>query len=208
MIYWLDLVGTAVFAVAGALAGGRKKMDMFGVVVVALATALGGGTIRDAVLGATPVFWVTDPKYVIIGSIAALVTFGAARFVVLPGWLMLTADAFGLAIFTVIGAHRSLVVVGTGAIVAVIMGMMTGVAGGMVRDVLCGEIPLVLRKEVYAIASLLGGAMYAALVAIGLSEPVSMAAAVMVTLCVRMAGIHYNLSLPVFAQATGDVQGD
>jgi uncharacterized membrane protein YeiH len=207
MIHLLDLVGTAVFAIAGALAGGRKKMDMFGVVVVALATALGGGTIRDAVLGARPVYWVTDPNYVIVGSLAALVTFAAARFVLLPGSIMLIADAFGLAIFTVIGAHRSLAF-GTGALVAVIMGMMTGVAGGILRDLLSGEIPLVLRKEIYAVASLIGGAIYAALNALGMADPAAMTSAVVVTLGVRLAAIHWNLSLPVFAQAGGEIEGE
>jgi len=107
MIYSLDLFGTAVFAIAGALAGGRKKMDLFGIVVVALATALGGGTIRDAVLGLRPIFWVTDPTYLIVGSLAALVTFVTVRFVLMPRSLMLVADAFGLAVFTVIAHWRA-----------------------------------------------------------------------------------------------------
>jgi uncharacterized membrane protein YeiH len=206
MIYFLDLFGTAVFAIAGALAGGRKRMDLFGIVVVALATALGGGTIRDAVLGEGRVFWVADYTYVIVGSVAALVTFITVRFVLLPGSLMLVADAFGLAVFTVIGAHRSLAA-GTGAFVAMIMGMTTGVAGGMVRDILCGEIPLVLRKEVYAVASLIGGGLYAATAALGASDPVAMTIAVLVTLGVRVAAIHWGLSLPVFAQPGREDRG-
>jgi uncharacterized membrane protein YeiH len=203
MGYLLDLFGTAVFAATGALAGGRKRMDLFGVVVVALATALGGGTIRDAVLGARPVFWVSDPTYVIVAASAALVTFFVAHFARLPGKALLVADAFGLAVFTAIGAHRSLAF-GTGALVAMIMGMMTGVAGGMVRDILCGEIPLVLRKEVYAIASLAGGAVLCLLAAASLPVAVYMAAAAVVTLGVRLAAIHWKLSLPVFVQAGAD----
>ena len=207
MIYSLDLFGTAVFAIAGALAGGRKKMDLFGIVVVALATALGGGTIRDAVLGVRPVFWVTDPTYLIVGSLAALVTFVTVRFVLMPRSLMLVTDAFGLAVFTVIGTHRSLAT-GAGAFVAVIMGMTTGVAGGIVRDLLCGEIPLVLCKEVYAVASLVGAAIYTAMAALGVSDQVAMTAAVVVILGIRLAAIHWGLSLPVFAQATADPKRD
>src|SRR3972149_3253466 len=108
MIHIMDLIGVAVFAVTGALVAGRKKMDLFGVIVIANVTALGGGTIRDVTLGTHPVFWVVDPTYVVVAVIASLVTFISAHFASPPLNFLLIADAFGLAIFTIIGSQNAL----------------------------------------------------------------------------------------------------
>jgi uncharacterized membrane protein YeiH len=141
MIYLLDLFGVAVFAVTGALAAGKKKMDLFGVVVLALATALGGGTLRDVILGAYPVFWISNPTYIFVGTAVAVLIFTMARFVRPPAKALMFADAFGLAIFTVIGTEKA-ISLGVPGSIAVISGVMTGVAGGIIRDILSGEIPL------------------------------------------------------------------
>jgi uncharacterized membrane protein YeiH len=199
MLYLLDLFGTAVFAATGALAAGRKHMDVFGVVVVALVTALGGGTARDVVLGVGPVFWVHDAAYVIVAACAAVGTFVLARFARLPERALLVADAFGLAVFTAIGAQRAFAA-GAAGLIAVLMGVMTGVAGGMVRDVLCGEIPLILRKEIYATASLAGATAFVLLRSGGVERTPATAAAVVLVLAVRLAAIHWRLSLPVFPE--------
>lgn len=193
MIYTLDLFGTAVFAATGALTAGRKHMDVFGVVVVALVTALGGGTARDIVLGVGPVFWVHDAAYVLVATGAALATFAVARFARLPSRALLFADAFGLAVFTAIGAQKA-VAAGAPDLIAVLMGVMTGVAGGMIRDVLCGEIPMILRKEIYATASLAGGTAFVLLRPSGADHDVAMAVAVVVVLAVRLAAIHWRLA--------------
>lgn len=197
MIHLLDLFGTAVFAATGALAAGRKHLDLFGVVVIGLVTALGGGTLRDVVLGAGPVFWVQDAAYVIVASCAAVGTFVLARFVRMPARALLVADAFGLAVFTAIGAQKAFAA-GTSGLVAVIMGVMTGVVGGMVRDVLCGEIPLILRREIYATASLAGAVAFVLLRSGGVERSPATAAAVVVVLAVRLAAIRWRLSLPIF----------
>jgi len=197
MVYYLDLFGVGVFAVTGALAAGRKHMDVFGIVVVALVTALGGGTLRDTVLGVRPLFWVADTTYVIVAAAAALVTFSAARFARPHPRLLLFADAFGLAIFTAVGSQKAFAA-GAPGLIAVLMGVMTGVAGGMVRDVLCGEIPLILRKEIYATASLAGGVAFVLLRSMAVSQPVSTTAAVLLVVAVRLAAIHWRLSLPAF----------
>ena len=198
MIYLLDLFGVAVFAIAGSLAAGKKHMDLFGVVVLALATALGGGTLRDVVLGAYPVFWISDPTYLLVGSIASLLTFWAASVIKLPIKLLQIADAFGLAVFTVIGTQKALGL-GTSPVISVIMGMMTGVAGGMIRDILSGEIPLILRAEIYATASLCGALVFVVSYRFFPSGNIVLLISVLVTLALRLSAIHWKLSLPSFS---------
>ncbi len=197
MMHYLDLFGTAVFAVTGALAAGRKHLDIFGVVVLSLATALGGGTFRDMALGSRPVFWVCDPLYIIIAAAASLGTFAVARFHRLPEGLLQVADAFGLAVFTVIGAERALAN-NAPAVVAILMGVVTGVAGGMIRDILSGEVPLILRREIYATASLLGAAVFVGLGAVCPTLCPGMWIGAAVTLGLRLAAIKWDLSLPQF----------
>lgn len=197
MIYILDLFGVAVFAVTGALAAGKKRMDLFGVVVLALATALGGGTLRDVILGAHPVFWISNPVYIFVGTAAAVSIFILARFVQPPSKALQFADAFGLAVFTVIGTAKA-ISLGVPGSIAVIMGVMTGVAGGIIRDMLSGEIPLVLKAEIYATASLCGAVIFAVLTKYYPLLPLPAVSAIIVILCLRIAAIHWKLSLPVF----------
>lgn len=197
MIYWLDLFGVAVFAVTGALAAGRKNLDLFGVVVLGLVTALGGGTLRDSILGATPVFWITDPGYVLVATLAALLTVAWARLGRLPRGMLPVADAIGLATFTVIGTQKALGL-GVSPGIAVIMGVMTGVVGGMIRDLLCGEVPLVLRKEIYATACLFGAVVFIVVGKLFPLEALNTWIAVAAVLSLRLAAIRWNLSLPLF----------
>lgn len=197
MLYVLDIFGTAVFAVSGALAAGRKQMDLFGAVVLAVVTAVGGGTFRDLVLGATPVFWIRDPWYLGTATAAALITFGAARITRVPAVGLQLADAVGLATFTVIGTQAALGHAVSPA-VAVLMGVMTGVLGGMVRDVLAGEVPLVLRREIYATASLCGAVVLVGLQAVGTANHLAVPVAAAVTLALRLVALRWKLSLPIF----------
>jgi uncharacterized membrane protein YeiH len=197
MLYFLDLFGSAVFAITGTLASGHKKMDLFGVVVVAVVTALGGGTLRDVVLGITPVFWISDPTYLVVVVAAALFTFAFARFTEFQTGLLLIGDAFGLAIFTIIGAQKALNAQ-VSPTIAIVMGVMTGVAGGIVRDILCGEIPLILRKEIYATASLLGGSLFVVLSSGGIKGTEVTIGATALIVSIRLAALHWNISLPVF----------
>lgn len=199
MIQILDFFGVAVFAVTGALVAGRKRMDVFGVVVVALVTALGGGTVRDLILG-KPVFWVAETNYLIVGTAAGLITFFTAPLVKPPVIVLLVADALGLAVFTVIGAQRALAANCPHA-VALVMGVMTGVMGGMLRDVLCAEIPLILRREIYATASLAGGIVFLILSHYRPDRGMNVIIAIATVLVVRLAAIGWNLSLPVFGES-------
>jgi uncharacterized membrane protein YeiH len=198
MILALDLVGVAVFAVTGALAAGRKQLDIFGVVVLGCVTALGGGTLRDVILGDVEVFWVADTRYLAVAALASIVTFLLARRWRLPQPLLLYADAVGLAVFTAFGFEKGYAVSGSYTI-GMVMGVTTGVVGGMVRDVLSGEIPLVLRREVYASASLCGAALMALLVSLGVPGVVAVIASILATLSIRLAAMHRNLSLPRFS---------
>jgi uncharacterized membrane protein YeiH len=154
---FLDLLGVAVFAVTGALVASRKQMDVVGFAFLAVVTGVGGGTIRDLVLGLTPVFWVREPIYLLVCIGCAIAVFFAAhvprsRLVALV-WL----DAVGLALFAVLGAEKAL---GHGPVVAATMGVVTAVMGGMIRDILGGESPVILRQEIYATAALLGAVAY------------------------------------------------
>src|SRR5690606_24955623 len=133
MLYMLDLFGTGVFAITGALAAGRKNLDLFGVFVLATVTAIGGGTLRDMALGASPVFWITDSGYLLVAGGGAILTVLWARFTAWSPRALPVADAVGLATFTVIGAGKALEL-GAAPEIAVLMGVMTGVAGGMIRD--------------------------------------------------------------------------
>ena len=168
-LYVLDLIGVAVFAVSGALAAGRKRLDLLGVVVIAAMTAVGGGTLRDVLLNRHPVFWITDSKYLYVILVSALMTVLYVRALPVPGDALLVADALGLATFALSGAQIA-EAAGHPAIVVVLMGTMTGVAGGVLRDVLTAEIPLILRRDVYATAAIAGIALYLLLQALGVKR--------------------------------------
>lgn len=197
MFHLLDLFGTAVFAASGALAAGRKHLDLFGVLVLAIVTAIGGGTLRDLTLGLTPVFWIQAPAYLWIASAAGLVTVLLARYRWLHRDFLPIADAIGLATFCVIGAERALAA-GVHPATAVLMGVMTGVFGGMIRDVLCGEVPLVLRKELYATAALAGSLIMVVLSQILPGMAIAAWAGLLTALGLRLAAIRWQLGLPVF----------
>jgi uncharacterized membrane protein YeiH len=197
MRYVFEHLGVAVFAITGALAAKNKRVDLFGVVVLALVTALGGGTLRDLILGTRP-FWTVDVSFALGATAAAAVTFFAARFWEMPSTSLLIADACGLALFTMTGTERALAFSASNT-VAVVLGVMTGVAGGMIRDVLTGEIPLVFRAGIYlyATAALCGAAVFV-LVGPRMSPLVGQSIAVAVTLSLRLAAIRWRLRLPEF----------
>ncbi|MCT7654848.1 TRIC cation channel family protein [Oceanimonas sp. NS1] len=199
VFYWSDLFGTAVFAFSGVLVAGRLRMDGFGVIVLAAVTAIGGGTIRDLIIGAEQVFWVANTVYlwVILGTaLLGLYLVHLPRR--LPWYMLPLADAFGLAIFTVIGADKALSH-GTSGMVAVVMGVITGVAGGMIRDVLAREVPMVLQREIYATACILGGMLYTGSLALGLPVLLATGLGMLGTFVLRVAAIRWHLSLPAFS---------
>lgn len=197
LLYWLDLFGVVVFALSGALMAGRYKLDPFGVVVLSAVTAIGGGTIRDVILQ-TPVFWVQNPIYLYVIMATALLTIIFIRCPRrIPKRFLLISDAFGLALFAVLGTEKALSL-GAAVPVAIVMGMMTGVAGGMIRDVLCNVIPMILRQEIYATAAILGGALYTLLMHFAVPEPFAIVGGILGALLLRLAAIYWRVTLPAF----------
>jgi uncharacterized membrane protein YeiH len=202
-LYLLDLFGVAVFAVSGALTAGRKSMDLFGVIVIAVITAIGGGTVRDLLLDERPIFWIENSTYLLVILAAAGATLAYGRFFTPPRASLLVADAFGLAVFTFIGAQTAHAA-GVPSIIVVLMGTITGAAGGVMRDVLCAEVPLILRREVYATASIAGGAVYVLLEEIGTGRPLVAILSVGTVFILRLAAIRFDLHVPPFPPKDGE----
>lgn len=196
-IYLLELIGTAAFAISGALAASRKNMDIFGFGVLALMPAVGGGTIRDIVIGRTPVFWIDDNRYVTVALIAALVVFFSSYKPGSRRRILIWMDAMGLALFAALGTQIALSY-DTGALVAVMLGVMTAVMGGMIRDIICNEIPLVLSKEIYATAAFAASITFIVADNFDIGAQFSLVIAVAVGFVVRALAIIYNWSLPSF----------
>lgn len=197
LLYWLDIFGIVVFALSGALMAGRYQLDPFGVVVLAAVTAIGGGTIRDIILNA-PVFWVEQTYYLWVICLTALLTIIFIRRPKrIPKRFLLIADAFGLALFAVVGTEKAL---GLGAPIpaAIVLGTITGVAGGMIRDVLCNVIPMILRQEIYATAAMLGSGLYALMMYWQVGHNIAIATAVSGALVLRLGAIYWQVSLPAF----------
>lgn len=201
MLYWLDLFGVFVFALSGALAADRRGMDLFGFVAIALLPAIGGGTIRDLVLDA-PVFWVGNPIYLWLVVAAALLTYVAAPAIQRVERRLLWADAVGLSVFCVAGAAKALALSGS-ATIAVALGVVTAVMGGIIRDVVCNEIPLVLRQDIYATAAFAGALVFVALNALGLQDSVSIWAGAGACFAVRASALVWGWSLPSRGGTTG-----
>ena len=198
LLYALDLAGVAVFAVSGALAAGRKHLDLFGVYVLAVVTATGGGTLRDVLLDRHPVFWIADPGVLGVALAAATATVAVARWGVIAPRVLRIADALGLGLFAVSGAQAA-EATGVHVVIVVVMGMMTGTFGGVIRDVLTSEIPLVLRPgRLYATAAALGPVVYLSLKALGMAGAWAAAAGAAATIAVRFAAILFRIRLPVF----------
>ena len=205
--WWmLQHFGVAVGAVTGVLAARGKHVDLFGVIVLALVTAFGGGTIRDCTLGDFPVFWIKAPHYIYTAVGSALITFFTARRHEVPLGVLQVADAFVLAFFTIVGLVKALSL-GAAPVIALIMGVVTGVAGGILRDLLLNEIPLVFRPDIYlyATAAFFGGIVYLILLHWGVDVQVNMFISLGVVLALRLAGIRWCLSLPVFTPPQTDV---
>ena len=195
----LEHAAIAVSAMTGALAGRGKRVDLFGVLVLALVTAYGGGTVRDLLAGDLPPVWVRSPDYLMNATFTAFITFFVVRWRPLPERVLLVADAFALALFTVIGVQKGVALEFAPA-VAIMMGVITGVAGGIVRDVLLGEMPMVFRQEIhlYATAALGGAGLYFWLHALGIRELPATVSGMAVVLALRLAGTRWKISLPLF----------
>ncbi|KUJ72008.1 trimeric intracellular cation channel family protein [Thiomicrospira sp. WB1] len=195
-LHYLDLLGTVAFAMTGLLAATRQQLDLFGAIVIAMVTAVGGGTLRDLILG-QPVFWVGENLYIYVVVVTTLLVFGYARLRPMPMRWLMYLDALGLATFSVIGAQKAMAL-GHSDPIIIMAGIMSGVVGGMIRDVLMGEVPLILRKEIYATASFLGLSLLLLLIDFGLAQDWAVVLSVLTILMLRVLGLIFNIGLPVF----------
>lgn len=194
--YLFEILGVAAFAASGVLSAGRKGMDLIGVAAIAVVTALGGGTIRDVLLNRHPIFWIADRAYIWDCLIATAITLAWIRARTPPRRALLVADGLGLALFT-IGGTQVAEQVGQGGVVAVIMGALTGAAGGVVRDILGNDIPLVfLPGRLYVTASLGGSAVYLWLESLGVERSTAAVAGMIVVAVIRFGAIRWDLRLP------------
>lgn len=198
----LDLIGTFVFAISGIRLASRKQIDWFGAYIIGLVTAIGGGTARDLLLDTTP-FWMLDSKYFITTGIALLTTILFKDKLFKWGNTLFLFDAIGLGLFTIVGISKS-VDAGFPFWVCILMGAITGSLGGVIRDVLLNEVPLLLRKDIYALACVTGGIVY--FICIHFSIPVTVIEliAAFVVILVRLVAVKFHIHLPVLNTIKND----
>ena len=198
-IYYLDLAGTFAFAVSGALSGIEKRYDVFGVLFVGFITAVGGGTTRDMMLGLTPVSWMKNPVYLYVIVAAVVFTFLTSRKIMKWRKTLFLFDSIGLGVFTVVGIKKTLEL-GLSWEIAIMMGVISAVLGGILRDVFNNEEPLILHKEIYATACFAGGLMLLAGTLAGIPVVVNVPVAMVLIILIRILAVKYQWSLPVFGK--------
>lgn len=191
----LDFVGTFAFAISGIRLASAKRFDWFGAYVVGLATAIGGGTIRDVLLDVTPA-WMTDPIYLICTALAMLFVIVFRQYLIHLNNTFFIFDSIGLALFTVVGATKS-IELGHTFWVAIIMGSVTGAAGGVIRDVFINEIPLIFRKEIYAMACVLGGIVFWICSVFGMEDYLAQILCGVTVFLARIIAVKYKITLPI-----------
>lgn len=197
IFYTLDLLGTAAFAISGALVAINKKFDPFGVLIIAFATAIGGGTLRDILIGRSPVTWMQDLNYVytILGS--TIFTILIRKKINYLSKSLFLFDTIGLGIFTIIGTEIG-IQQGLHPLISVSLGTITATFGGVIRDILCNEIPIIFRKEIYASACILGAVTFLVLHEFDLAKNANYIITTSIVILVRLIAVRYKLSLPTF----------
>ncbi len=194
-INFVDYAGTFAFAISGIRLASAKKFDWFGAYVVGLVTAIGGGTTRDLLLGVTP-FWMLQPSYLIISGIALLCVISFGKILIRLNNTFFIFDAIGLGLFVVVGIEKS-IDAGFPFWVAILMGMITGSVGGIIRDILINEVPLIFRKDIYALACVLGGLVFFLCVKLNFNREISQIFSALSVILMRLIAVKHHLSLPV-----------
>jgi len=200
ILHYLFILGICVEAITGAIAAGRKKMDFFGVMLIASITALGGGTVRDTLFNTHPLTWIAHPEYLLYTSACALLTIFIAHFLVRIMKVFLILDALGLSAFVILGTKKILMH-GMSPAVAVLGGMITGICGGMLRDILCNDIPLVLRKELYAVIALAGAILFITLAHFHVPDNINVLISLVAIFITRLLAIFFHIEMPIFDYA-------
>ncbi len=200
LIYWLDLIGTFTFALSGALAAiQHRSFDFFGIAVLAFVTAVGGGTVRDVLIGAQPVGWMQNTTYLLLIGIAVPVAYFGQRYILRLRRTFFLFDTIGIGLFTILGLQKTLGL-GLSPVVAVLMGTVSAVFGGVLRDLLANEIPLIFRKEIYATACIIGGILFLLLQHLGLPYTWSVGITVGIIIIIRTLAVVRHWSLPVVGE--------
>jgi uncharacterized membrane protein YeiH len=191
----VDILGTVAFAISGVLVAMEKRLDLFGVGIIALVTAIGGGTLRDMLIGNTPVTWTTTPMYmyIILGTVIVTILF-QSRLKYLRTSLFLF-DTIGIGFYTMIGINKGMEA-GLEPLICITLGTITASFGGVLRDILCNEIPVIFRKEIYATACILGGVGYFLLRQTPLPEGYAYLLGVVIVIGIRLAAVRYHITLP------------
>lgn len=191
----LEIVGTLAFAISGIRLASAKRFDWFGAYVVGFTTAIGGGTLRDVMLSLTP-FWMLDASYLVVTAGALLIVIVSGPYLIKLNNTFFIFDAIGLGLFTVVGIEKTL---GAGfpLWVGIIMGTITGAAGGVLRDILINEEPLIFRKEIYALACVCGGVVFGICETAGLGVVATEVATALSVIAVRVVAVHFGLKLPI-----------
>lgn len=195
---FLDLAGTFVFALSGAVAARQKGLDVFGIFSVAFTVACGGGIIRDLCIGAIPPAGLANPLYLVMVVIATIITIGFYGLVKILNQPVLLFDALGLSVFAITGARKA-IVFGHNYEVAVLLGIVTAVGGGVIRDILLNRIPVILTKEIYASAAMIGAMIVVGGDYLHYSKEIVSIAAIACCFGLRFLGLHFHLNLPSFA---------
>lgn len=197
MLQFAFYVAIAAEAMTAALAAGRRNMDWFGVCLIACVTALGGGTMRDILLDHYPLVWVANPYVLLLVCGAALLTIPLARLVDRLKWPFLMLDALGLVVFTVIGCNVG-IEAGVHPIIVIVAGMVTGTAGGIFRDVLCNDVPLIFQGELYATVSMLTGVIYFTGLSVGMQPDLVVIMAIAFGFALRLLALVLKWEMPKF----------
>ena len=195
LIYVLDIIGTFAFAISGALVASKKEFDLFGVIIIAFATAVGGGMMRDVLINAHPINWIGDLNYIWTILAAVVFTFLFKSKIAPLSKTLFLFDTIGIGVFTLLGTQKGLSY-DLHPFIAIVMGMVSSVMGGVIRDVLTNEVPLIFKKEIYASACLAGGAVYLATNYFNMPESVQFMATILTVIIIRLLAVRFKLKLP------------
>ncbi len=195
MFYLLEIIGTLAFAVSGALLAISKRFDPFGVFIIGFATAVGGGTLRDMMIGATPVAWMRDLNFVYAIIVSYFVSVLFRRKLDRFRTSLLLFDTIGLGVFTLIGLEKG-IAIGLHPVICIALGTMTACFGGVIRDILCNDIPVIFQKEIYATICIFGGVLYFALRYFNLEDDIVLLITTLAIIVIRLLAVKYKWSLP------------
>ena len=195
MFYTIDILGTIAFAISGVLVALSKKMDPFGILIIAFVTAIGGGTIRDLLIGDTPVSWMENLNYTYVIIIAAVLTVVFKSKIDYLRRSLFLFDTIGIGLYTVVGVEKG-INAGLSPVICIALGTISACFGGVIRDILCNEIPVIFRKEIYATACILGGVTYFLVKKLPIDNDGVFIIAIIVVIVIRLLAVRFKISLP------------